>query len=64
MSGEVDPRLARLKRLPVRLRIVHLVALLRWERAVSSPSPAERGEGGRRQATVGWGRDIEKLRSR
>jgi hypothetical protein len=31
MSGEADSRLARLRRLPPRLRIAHLVALLRHE---------------------------------
>ncbi|SHN81628.1 hypothetical protein [Bradyrhizobium erythrophlei] len=31
MSGEADSRLARMKRLPPRLRIAHLVALLRHE---------------------------------
>jgi hypothetical protein len=29
----VDPMLARLRPLPVRLRIAHLAALVRWERA-------------------------------
>ena len=48
MSGEVDARLARMKRLPPRLRVVHLAALLRSGRAVmregslSYPSPRER----------------------
>jgi len=49
MRAEADPTLARLKRLPVRLRLVHLAALLRWERkgnarerSLSCPSPAER----------------------
>jgi hypothetical protein len=40
MSGEVDSRLARLRRLPPRLRIAHLAALLRCE-ADSSPRAAE-----------------------
>ena len=31
MSGENDPRLARLRRLPPRLRVAHLVALVRHE---------------------------------
>jgi hypothetical protein len=35
-----DPMLARLKRLPVRLRIAHLAALIRCE-AISSPRIAE-----------------------
>ncbi len=39
MSSEADPRLARLKRLPVRLRIAHLAALLRVN---SYPSSRER----------------------
>ncbi len=33
-----DPRLARLKPLPVRLRIAHLAALVRWERAKNARS--------------------------
>jgi hypothetical protein len=41
MSGEGDVMLARLKRLPVRLRIAHLAALLRHARALSYPSPRE-----------------------
>jgi hypothetical protein len=54
-----DPMLGRLKRLPLRLRIAHLVALLRYERratapALSSPSPRERervvGREGRSEA--------------
>ena len=52
MSAEADPKLARLRRLPPRLRVTHLAALLRVERAVTTgerflsyPSPAERGEG-------------------
>jgi len=40
MSGEADPRLTRLKRLPPRLRVVHLVALLRSE-TDGSPRAAE-----------------------
>jgi hypothetical protein len=31
MNGEADSRLARMKRLPPRLRVVHLAALLRSE---------------------------------
>jgi len=58
MSGEGDSRLERMKRLPMRLRIVHLAALLRWERRgndlFSSLHRGTRGEGGRREATVGW----------
>jgi hypothetical protein len=48
MSTEVDPTLARLKRLPPRLRIAHLAALLRCGRLIvregnlSYPSPRER----------------------
>jgi hypothetical protein len=46
MSRQGDVMLARLKRLPMRLRIAHLAALLRWERqenarALSNPSPRE-----------------------
>jgi hypothetical protein len=46
MSRQGDVMLARLKRLPVRLRIAHLAALLRWERqanarALSDPSRRE-----------------------
>ena len=44
-----DPMLARLRPLPVRLRIAHLAALVRWERAANArerspsyPSPRER----------------------
>jgi hypothetical protein len=40
MSGEVDPDLARLKRLPPRLRVAHLAALLR-SLAHGSPRAAE-----------------------
>jgi hypothetical protein len=45
MSGtayhiETDPLLARLRRLPVRLRIAHLAALIRCE-AVGSPRAGE-----------------------
>jgi hypothetical protein len=36
MSGEADARLARLKRLPLRLRVAHLAALLRCEPDASS----------------------------
>jgi hypothetical protein len=64
MSGtayhiETDPLLARLRRLPVRLRIAHLAALLRHERQaivcdLSYPSPRERervvGREGRSEA--------------
>ena len=45
MSGDADFRFVRLKRLPARLRVAHLAALLRWEReknALSYPSPHER----------------------
>jgi hypothetical protein len=38
MSGEVDPTLARLKRLPPRLRVAHLAALLRHERQAITPA--------------------------
>jgi hypothetical protein len=40
MSVAPDPRLARLKRLPPRLRIAHLAALIRCE-ADGSPRAAE-----------------------
>ena len=40
MSGEVDPDIARLKRLPPRLRTAHLAALLR-SLAHGSPRVAE-----------------------
>jgi hypothetical protein len=40
MSVAVDPMLARLERLPARLRIAHLAALLRLE-ADGSPRAAE-----------------------
>ena len=45
MSGDRTVELGRLRRLPPRLRVAHLAALLRWERAMSAlsyPSPAER----------------------
>ena len=49
MSGTADSKLARLKRLPPRLRVAHLMALSRYgreidagERFLSYPSPAER----------------------
>ena len=42
MSDEADSRLVRLKRLPPRLRVAHLAALLRCGRALSYPSPRER----------------------
>jgi hypothetical protein len=45
MSEARDSTLARLRPLPMRLRIAHLAALLRHERAaraVSYPSPSER----------------------
>jgi hypothetical protein len=42
MTAGVDFMLARMRPLPARLRIAHLAALLRWERALSCPSPAER----------------------
>jgi hypothetical protein len=38
MSGEACSMLARLRRLPVRLRIAHLAALLRVERAAKARS--------------------------
>jgi hypothetical protein len=48
MSAAADPMLSRLKRLPARLRIAHLAALLRYERRAnerecrrSYPSPRE-----------------------
>jgi hypothetical protein len=59
MNASVDPMLLRLKRLPVRLRIAHLAALLRHERQaivcnLSYPSPRERervvGREGRSEA--------------
>ena len=40
MSGEADSRLARMRRLPPRLRIAHLAALLRSE-TNGSPRAAE-----------------------
>jgi hypothetical protein len=40
MSGKADPTLARLKRLPPRLRVAHLAALLRSE-TDGSPRAAE-----------------------
>jgi hypothetical protein len=40
MSDHADPTPARLKRLPPRLRVVHLAALIRRE-ADSSPRAAE-----------------------
>ena len=43
--SEDDLRLARLKRLPPRLRVAHLAALLRWERAANAafvPPPSQR----------------------
>ncbi len=36
MNGEADPMLSRLKRLPARLRIAHLAALIRRERKGST----------------------------
>jgi hypothetical protein len=36
MSADTDPMLSRLKRLPLRLRIAHLAALLRCEREGSA----------------------------
>jgi hypothetical protein len=36
MSAEADPMLSRLKRLPLRLRIAHLAALVRCEREGSA----------------------------
>jgi hypothetical protein len=36
MSAAVDPMLSRLKRLPARLRIAHLAALIRLERKSSA----------------------------
>lgn len=42
MSVAAEAMLARLKRLPPRLRIAHLAALLRHERRCSYPSPRER----------------------
>lgn len=45
MSAATDSTLARLRPLPPRLRVAHLAALLRVERAasaLSSPSPRER----------------------
>jgi hypothetical protein len=46
MSVEADPMLVRLKRLPVRLRLAHLAALLRHARQPNNPAPAaSRGEG-------------------
>src|SRR6202034_3165931 len=50
--SEADSMPARLKRLPVRLRIAHLAALLRHERqtiarTLSYPSPPAAGGGGR-----------------
>jgi hypothetical protein len=56
MSSEADPMLSRLKILPLRLRIVHLAALLRRERqaivgARSYPFPREAaGREGRSEA--------------
>jgi len=57
MSAEADPLLSRLKRLPERLRIAHLVALLRYgkiivrEGSLSYPSPREAvGREGRSEA--------------
>ena len=54
MSRENDVMLARLKRLPVRLRIAHLAALLRHERAQARahPSPCE-GEGSKEGGRAG-----------
>jgi hypothetical protein len=68
MSAEADPMLSRLKRLPARLRIAHVAALLRHERNavalahmggfLSLPPRAKRAVGrvdaSRRQAS-GWG---------
>ncbi len=47
MKTNADPMLERLRPLPVRLRIAHLAALVRWERAknarsLSYPTPQER----------------------
>jgi hypothetical protein len=57
---KIDPVLARLKRLPLRLRLAHLAALIRCgkvivrEGSLSYPSPRERervaGRGGRSEA--------------
>ena len=44
MRAEADPTLVRLKRLPVRLRLVHLAALLRHAREPDNLDPTTRGE--------------------
>jgi hypothetical protein len=44
---EAEYMLARMKRLPVRLRIAHLVALLRREREVRARERSNTNDGGR-----------------
>lgn len=50
MSADADLTLARLKRLPVRLRLVHLAALLRHARAPSNRQ-ADARSGARREGS-------------
>jgi hypothetical protein len=59
VTTSADPMLERLRRLPVRLRIAHLAALVRFERTKNAgayQSPARKAGGGKGPTAADGGR--------